>query len=568
MLLVSTSISHFQNHYNDKEPGITEILINSSFLLVLNLINSVLNRTLYCGLVGQVLIGVAWGTPGGTWLSPELEDAVVHLGYLGLIMIVFEGGLSTTISTMKANLFLSVCVALTGIAAPMALSFFLAPLAGASHIQCFAAGAALCSTSLGTTFTVLGTSGLASTRLGCILSTAAMMDDVVGFVMVQIISSLGGGNTEISPVTVIRPVIVSVAFATLLPLAVGFILRPLRARLDEWRVKHAKSKVAKLLMTKRDVFIMQTAMLPGLLVAASHAGASVLLAAYLAGVLGTWWDDKNAAGNQTNSPDSILNEPVNTTSSNNTPVPAETPEQQDQASSLDAYNHYYAETVERVLEPFFFASIGFSVPISKMFAGPVVWRGMVYTILMMIGKALCGLWMVKSSFPFSNKVKIAFSSLSSRTRIILRRLRPSKLVHQYRKKMPEQPGSRIQKAPPQTPAEVAPAASLPEGKRPERPLSLYPAGIMSFAMIARGEIGFLISSVAESNDIFRDSSSPESSDEASEIFLVVTWAIVLCTIVGPLCVGLLFRRVKKLEAKRVASQGGDKKDVFSVWGVP
>jgi hypothetical protein len=73
------------------EPGITDVLILSSFLLALNLINSVLDKTLYCGLVGQVLVGIAWGTPGGQWLSASWEDAVVQLGYLGLIMIVFEG---------------------------------------------------------------------------------------------------------------------------------------------------------------------------------------------------------------------------------------------------------------------------------------------------------------------------------------------------------------------------------------------------------------------------------------------------------------------------------------------
>lgn len=81
------------------EPGIEDILVLSSLLLALNLINSALDRTLYCGLVGQVLIGVAWGTPGAKWLSSSLEDAIVQLGYLGLIMIVFEG--------MFTSLFLS-----------------------------------------------------------------------------------------------------------------------------------------------------------------------------------------------------------------------------------------------------------------------------------------------------------------------------------------------------------------------------------------------------------------------------------------------------------------------------
>lgn len=77
------------------EPSITQILVLASFFLALNVINSILDKTLYCGLVGQVLVGIAWGTPGGKWLSPALEDAVVQIGYLGLIMIVFDGNVSS-----------------------------------------------------------------------------------------------------------------------------------------------------------------------------------------------------------------------------------------------------------------------------------------------------------------------------------------------------------------------------------------------------------------------------------------------------------------------------------------
>ncbi|KAG6018750.1 hypothetical protein E4U19_008059, partial [Claviceps sp. Clav32 group G5] len=64
-----------------------------------------------------------------------------------------------------------------------------------------------------------------------------------------------------------------------------------------------------------------------------------------------------------------------------------------------------------------------------------------------------------------------------------------------------------------------------------KPRSLYPASIIGCAMVARGEIGFLISSIAESNNIFSASSGRSST---SDLFLIVTWAIVLCTILGPL----------------------------------
>jgi hypothetical protein len=73
------------------EPGIVTILVIASFLLLLNAINYALDRIVYCGLVGQLFIGIAWGKPGANWLSAELQDSIVQLGYLGLILIVYEG---------------------------------------------------------------------------------------------------------------------------------------------------------------------------------------------------------------------------------------------------------------------------------------------------------------------------------------------------------------------------------------------------------------------------------------------------------------------------------------------
>jgi hypothetical protein len=76
------------------EPGIVTILIYTSFLLLLNVINAALDKILYCGLLGQVLIGIAWGTPGSKWLTVSVEETIVQLGYLGLILLVYEGALS------------------------------------------------------------------------------------------------------------------------------------------------------------------------------------------------------------------------------------------------------------------------------------------------------------------------------------------------------------------------------------------------------------------------------------------------------------------------------------------
>jgi Kef-type K+ transport system membrane component KefB len=70
------------------------ILQQSSLLLLSNVVNHIFDRLLYCGLVGQILMGVAWGTPGANWLGASVETAISQFGYMGLILLVYEGTLT------------------------------------------------------------------------------------------------------------------------------------------------------------------------------------------------------------------------------------------------------------------------------------------------------------------------------------------------------------------------------------------------------------------------------------------------------------------------------------------
>jgi hypothetical protein len=73
------------------EPPIIQILTLTSLLLLLNVLNTIFDHLLFCGLLGQVFIGVAYGTPGAKLLNEELENLIVQLGYLGLVLLVYEG---------------------------------------------------------------------------------------------------------------------------------------------------------------------------------------------------------------------------------------------------------------------------------------------------------------------------------------------------------------------------------------------------------------------------------------------------------------------------------------------
>ncbi|KAI9849432.1 MAG: hypothetical protein M1837_004052 [Sclerophora amabilis] len=645
-----------------EEPNITTILIDSSFLLLLNLINHVLDRWIYCGLLGQILIGVAWGTPGAKLLGIEEEATIVnnlplrpgpvHGWDISQFAKTGLGGLSTSFPSLKANVYLSTVVAVTGIGLPMGLSFSLLSLASATPLQAFAAGAALCSTSLGTTFTILGTTGLTATRLGTVLTSAAMMDDVVGLVLVQVISNLGTSGSSFDAVTVVRPIVISIGLVIVLLLFCHFAVRPSTLWLHHERQSKIALALKKATTLKHSGFMMHTIILLGLVAGATFAGTSGLFAAYLAGASVNWWDtevfpalhggsdagsaapDTQEASQDTqctstlrNTPggkamgevDEIVAAPVRRDPENNKHIedlsrnsrPTCTPKT---SLGMLTYQRYYLTAVNRILKPFFFASIGFSIPITQMFQGGTLWRGVVYTILMVVGKLLTGMWLVRFSFRSRGlldrlKVRVPSTWRVGLSKISLYCLSNEEYKREHKsaaksggkeKKSkgevvrPEDhsgevaPATQDSAEPQNTNATTARPVQPPQQSRsatngyPEvqssssKPLSLYPASIIGAAMVSRGEIGFLIASIAETNVIFSSTGSPSSSSAkspqgSSEIYLIVTWAIVLCTVVGPLAVGLLVRRVLRLQRGREETGGRSGEWVegnpLGVWGV-
>lgn len=77
-------------------------------------------------------------------------ETFLLVGYIGLVLIVFEGGLTMQPSSFVPQLPLACVTALVGVLAPIALTFGLYHGYGYPTIDAFAAGSALASTSLGT----------------------------------------------------------------------------------------------------------------------------------------------------------------------------------------------------------------------------------------------------------------------------------------------------------------------------------------------------------------------------------------------------------------------------------
>ncbi|KAK6544016.1 hypothetical protein TWF694_000730 [Orbilia ellipsospora] len=541
------------------EPSPTDLFIISSFLLALNFTNWFLNSLLYCGSIGQIFIGIVFGTPLLSWLTTDLQSSILQLGYLGLLLLVYHGGLTTSLQPLLHNLPLSTAVAITGISVPIGLSFILKYITKASTLQCFTSGAALSATSLGTTFTILEAAGFRGTRLGVVITSAAMMDDIVGLVTVQVVSGLGksGGVTVEA---ILRPVGASLGI-----IAVTFLVGWLGKRVFGGKTLPDRFQ-------KDGIFSgMQTAALLAFVAVAGYSGTSVLFGAFIAGTTVTWLDESHG-GNQ--------------------------------KMGILMFEKYYIQVVERILVPFFFASIGFSVPIKRMFGGDIVWKGIVYSLLMIIGKLVTGVWILLADVPFkATKVYSKIRRAKNIKEDTKSKVSDTKHTNGDASS-PNQSGSssdsstttqlpeteqitdEITPASHQRAADSAPREPIGTSKRrssekaapnetPKPPVSIYPSLIVGLAMVARGEIAFLIASIASANGIFNspqeDTSSGVGSSKGDDsLYLIVIWAAVICTVVGPIGVGLLVRRVGRLEGKKTqygSDGGGTGRRVMGEWDV-
>jgi len=186
-----------------------------------------------------------------------------------------SGGLTTDIKLLRETYVYSILVAVTGVLLPIALSFLLIPITSQwipiGKLTAFAAGASLASTSLGTTYAVLLATDLTRTRVGTILATAAMLDDVVGLVMFKVISSLA---TNVDAQAVLQPIGVSVAFLLLALLSASPLKEYFLPLLKS--ISYVDTEPSKLVITGATIM--------GLIAAAGYAGTSVLFVGYLAGV--------------------------------------------------------------------------------------------------------------------------------------------------------------------------------------------------------------------------------------------------------------------------------------------
>ena len=198
MHLIPPSLAH-----RDIVPDAAHIEPIAAVLLALAIIlaaarvgGSVAERVAQPAVLGELLVGVVLGNlPGfaAQWSTAVRDDPMIGmLAGIGAVVLLFEVGLESTLRQMLHVGMRSLAVAVLGVIAPWILGFMVGRLLLPDHsvyVHVFL-GATLTATSVGITARVLKDLGHAQTLEARIILGAAVIDDVIGLVILAVVGSI------------------------------------------------------------------------------------------------------------------------------------------------------------------------------------------------------------------------------------------------------------------------------------------------------------------------------------------------------------------------------------------
>jgi len=146
------------------------------------------------GIVGEILAGALIGPSLLGWIQPN--EMLKALSDLGVMFLLFGVGLEVKASELLKVGGKATLVATLGVIVPFFAGWGILSLWGAPQIEAVFVGAAMVATSVGITASVLSARGLLHEVASKIILAAAVIDDVLGLIVLAIVSSVARGRVN------------------------------------------------------------------------------------------------------------------------------------------------------------------------------------------------------------------------------------------------------------------------------------------------------------------------------------------------------------------------------------
>jgi Kef-type K+ transport system membrane component KefB len=276
----------------------------------------------------------------GILIGPHLLGLVQVVGWtralaeLGAIVLLFTVGIDQQMSELLKLGGKALAVAVLGVILPFVFGWGLLILLGHSHAESIFMGAAMVATSVGITARVLQDLGVIRTAVATVILGAAVIDDILGMIVLAVVSSLSEGVNYLQIALVAS---MAIAF-TVFTLAVGRRV-----------VRRMGPRVHRLSRNGDAYFPLALIICLGLSVAAAEIEIAAIIGAFLAGLAFS--------------------------------------EQERTAAIREKFHSLY-----EFLVPFFFVTMGMQMDVTVLGRKDVLLLAVLITLLAVIGKLVgCGL---------------------------------------------------------------------------------------------------------------------------------------------------------------------------------
>ena len=256
----------------------------------------VMERLWLPSVTGELIAGII--------LGPTLLNVITGsdtfldvLAQLGATFLLFTVGMETKLSEMKKVGMVAVSVAVLGVVTPFILGYYVSMLLFASSLEAMFVATALVATSVGITARILDDMGMMNSIEAKIILGAAVVDDILGMIVLTLVSGVALGNLTILSITiVVAEAVCFVAIVTIIGTrVVKYASGKREVRLDRttsgsWSIHYStrafkRDSWFEKLVQKQAPFVIILLVVFGLSALASFIGLAAIVGAFFAGLI-------------------------------------------------------------------------------------------------------------------------------------------------------------------------------------------------------------------------------------------------------------------------------------------
>ena len=283
------------------------------------------------GIVGEILAGIVLGPSVLGWVQPD--QVLAALSEIGVMFLLFVVGLEVKSSELLRVGGTAMLVAILGVVLPFAVGYGIMAAIQASWVEALFVGAAMVATSVGITAQVLAAKGLLQERASKVILAAAVIDDILGLLVLAFVSSVAKGQVNVA--SLVTTFVMAAVFTVFI------------AKYGSLTLRRVIPRVEQRLTAVEGQFNLALLFLFSLSVLAAWLGVAAIVGAFLAGM--------------------ALSETVN------------------------SRVHDLAQGINELLVPFFLAGIGLHLNISVFANAATIWLSAGILVAAIVTKLIgCG----------------------------------------------------------------------------------------------------------------------------------------------------------------------------------